>query len=118
MPSAWTKILFGLKKRYGTPILFLLYHKKELTFDQIYDMCSEYIAKERGEGKVKKGILRERGKRYVAISRGSVSQAITELKNKHYVTKAARLSEKGRSYAVYMLSPEIKQLMDEYVKAK
>lgn len=122
--NVWARLLFGLRRKYSAPILFLLYSKKELTFDQIYDICSRYAAKgeEKGEEKIlarfKRGALvaKERSPRYAAISRGSVSSAITELKNKKHITREPRLQERGRSYAVYVLTAETKTLMEQHIK--
>ena len=117
MHNAWAKIIFGSKKRYALPILFLLFFKKELTFDQLYDLCSKYVTRESGERVLAKiPAVRETRVGYKAISRESISKAVKELKSKRYVTKEARLGEKGRSYAVYVLMPETRQLMERYVK--
>jgi len=113
MDTDWIKMIFSLDKKYSILILFLLYSKKELGFDQIYDFCSRY----KSGGTVGRGIaLREHGKPYKAISRESISRATVELQKKKYIKKKAKLNDKGRPYAVYALTDETKKLMDKHLK--
>lgn len=119
MQDSLAKLVLALKKRYSLPILLLLFFKKELTFDQAYDMCSKYSPadKERLLAAAKRrGVLLRSRSTYKAISRKSVSDALTELKTKRYVTKRAKLGPKGRSYAVYVLTPEIRETLESYLK--
>lgn len=110
------ELMFGLEKRYSLPVLTLLYFRKELTFDQIYDISVSYkgeYLKTKREG----GILKEREGKYGAISRESISRAINELVKARYIKKEARLSKKGRACAVYILTEKTRRLMENFIKS-
>lgn len=114
MDKTWNRLIFGLEKKYSVPILFLLYSKRELSFGQIYDFCSQYKAV--NEKRQNSGVLREHGRSYKAISRESISRATAELQMKKYIKKTAKISKKGRPQAVYTLTDETKQLMNKHLK--
>jgi DNA-binding MarR family transcriptional regulator len=108
------EFVFSVEKRYSFPVLVLLYRKKELTFDQIYDLSVGYkweSVKTRGN------VLGEKKGKYGAISRESISRAVSELLKAKYVKKEARLSRKGRACAVYVLTEKTRRMMDSFIKA-
>ena len=112
MDKDWIKLIFGLEKRYSILILLLLQSRKELSFDQIYDFCSQY----KGGTPRQTSALREHGRPYRAISRESISRATAELQKKKYIRKKAKLNEKGRPYAVYALTEETRKMMERHVR--
>ncbi len=116
MRNDWIQLIFSLEKKYSFPILFLLYSKKELSFDQLYNFCSQY--KHESGVPTKRGgtALRDAGTLYKAISRESISRAAAELQKKKYVRKEAKLSKQGRPYAIYVLTDETKQLISRHLK--
>lgn len=110
--NEWVRLVFGLEKRYSLPILFLLFYKGELTFDQLYDICLKYRSEESSPPMT--GVVREKREKYKAISRESISRATTELLGKH-VVKKARLGNNGRSHVVYVLNNETKDVMKNFL---
>ncbi|MCD6591313.1 MAG: hypothetical protein J7K72_05065 [Candidatus Aenigmarchaeota archaeon] len=110
---ALENLIFNLEKKYSLPILILLYFKNGLTFDQIYDLSISYKSESMGTGKMK--AFMEKKEKYGAISRESISRAVSELLKARYIKKEARLM-RGKAYITYTLTNKTRKLMDKYFR--
>lgn len=111
------ELAFSMEKRYSLPVLVLLYFRKELTFDQIYDLSVGYRG-ECLEAKRKSGVLGEKKGKYGAISRESISRAINELVKMRCVKKEAKLGKSGRAHTIYVLTEATRKLMENFIRPK
>ena len=86
-------LLYGFRKKYSLPILINLYYRKGLTFDQLSDLSTEHSG--------------------TKTSRQSISRAISELLEKKYLKKDAKLVN-GKAYTQYVLTEDAKEILKKY----
>jgi len=81
--------------------------------NRIYDLSVSYKSESMGTGKMK--AFMEKKEKYGAISRESISRAVSELLKARYIKKEARLM-RGKAYITYTLTNKTRKLMDKYFR--
>lgn len=88
-------LIYGFRKRYSLPVLLNLFYRKELTFDQIYEISTEYSE--------------------TRTSKASISRAVSELLEKGYLKKDARLLN-GKAFITYALPEDVRKMLNRCLR--